>query len=104
MTDTIAPPTDTAPTAPAPVSAPVHVDNPKLPAPGVTGEKRRPILPPWLKDRGEFATTAHHTAARLGYASLYHGLRLPWYGVQLAAMSPRGTARLVADTNRWVWD
>jgi S-DNA-T family DNA segregation ATPase FtsK/SpoIIIE len=82
----------------------VPVDNPKLPAPGVTDEKRRPILPAWLKDRTEFATTSKHAAGRLGYASLYHGLRLPWYGIQLAAMAPRGACRLIADTNRWVWD
>ncbi|MFF3911554.1 cell division protein FtsK [Streptomyces sp. NPDC001848] len=84
--------------------SPVPVDNPKLPAPGVVEEKRKPILPAWLRDRTEFTTAAKHAGARLGYASLYHGVRLPWYGLQLAAMSPRGTCRFVASTNRWVWD
>ncbi|MFD5227399.1 cell division protein FtsK [Streptomyces qaidamensis] len=106
MTETIESPPQAAPaTAPeeAP-AAPVSVDNPKLPAPGVVGEKRRPILPPWLKDRAEFATAARHTAGRLGYATAYHGLRAPWYALQLAAMSPRGACRFVNETNRWVWD
>jgi S-DNA-T family DNA segregation ATPase FtsK/SpoIIIE len=80
------------------------VDNPKLPAPGVVDEKRRPILPAWLKDRTEFATAARHTTSRLGYAAAYHGLRAPLYAVQLAAMSPRGACRFVKDTSRWVWD
>jgi S-DNA-T family DNA segregation ATPase FtsK/SpoIIIE len=80
------------------------VDNPKLQAPGVVDEKRRPILPAWLKDRTEFATAARHTASRLGYATAYHGLRAPWYAVQLAWMAPRGACRFVNETNRWVWD
>lgn len=100
MTDTVVPASvDTE--APAP---PVPVDNPNLPKPGVVDEKRRPILPAWLKNRSEFATTAKHTAARIGYASAYHGLRSPWYAVQLGLMAPRGACRLVASTNRWVWD
>ncbi|MFF7310543.1 cell division protein FtsK [Streptomyces sp. NPDC008137] len=97
-TDTPAPPVPEAPSAPTPV------DNPKLPAPGVVDEKRRPILPAWLKDRTEFATAARHTANRLGYAAAYHGLRAPWYAVQLAYMAPRGACRFVNETNRWVWD
>lgn len=101
MTDTVVSAPADAPEQP---TAPVPVDNPNLPNPGVTEEKRRPILPPWLKDRTEFATAARHTSSRLGYAALYHGVRLPWYGVQLAAMSPRGACRFVADTNRWLWD
>lgn len=112
MTDTFAPPTDTppgtavpdVPEQPGTPSTPVPVDNPKLPAPGVQTERRQPILPPWLKDRTEFAVTAKHTAARAGYASLYHGARLPWYGLQLAVMSPRGACRFIASTNRWLWD
>jgi S-DNA-T family DNA segregation ATPase FtsK/SpoIIIE len=70
----------------------------------VVDEKRKPILPAWLKDRTEFATAAKHTAARAGYASMYHGIRTPWYATQLAMMSPRGACRFVASTNRWLWD
>ncbi|MFJ4201541.1 cell division protein FtsK [Streptomyces sviceus] len=112
MTDTFVPANFEKASTPAPPvpeesgvpSTPVLVDNPKLPVPGVVDEKRKPILPAWLKDRTEFATAAKHTAARAGYASMYHGVRLPWYGLQLAAMSPRGACRFVASTNRWLWD
>jgi S-DNA-T family DNA segregation ATPase FtsK/SpoIIIE len=104
MTEIAEHPPQAAPTTIEPTAPPVVVDNPKLPAPGVTSEKRRPILPAWLKDGGEFAATSKHTASRLGYATAFHGLRLPWYGLQLTAMAPRGTARLVTSTNRWVWD
>lgn len=110
MTDTTVPPTDNPPDTglyellEAVAPAPVPVDNPLLPPPGVTTEKRKPILPPWLRYRDEFRAAASHTAARLGYASLYHGLRTPWYALQLAAMSPRGACRFVTATNRWVWD
>jgi len=97
-------PAPAVPEEPGTPSTPVLVDNPNLPAPGVTDEKRKPILPAWLKDRTEFATAAKHTAARAGYASMYHGVRLPWYATQLAMMSPRGTCRFVASTNRWLWD
>jgi S-DNA-T family DNA segregation ATPase FtsK/SpoIIIE len=112
MTDTFVPANAEAtstpvPPVPEPVeapAAPTPVDNPKLPAPGVVDEKRRPILPAWLKDRTEFAATARHTTSRLGYAAAYHGLRAPLYAVQLAAMSPRGACRFVRETNRWLWD
>lgn len=91
------PPTETIPT-------PIPVDNPKLPAPGVVTEKRRPIVAPWLRSRRDLVATVERAAGHAGYATAYHGLRAPWYGVQLTLMAPRGTARLVASTNRWVWD
>ncbi|MER5211970.1 cell division protein FtsK [Streptomyces sp. NPDC002838] len=89
---------DTAP------SAPVPVDNPKLPDPGVTTEKRRPIIAPWLRSRRDLLATVERAAGHAWYATAYHGLRAPWYATQLTLMAPRGTARLVASTNRWVWD
>ncbi|MFJ9858889.1 cell division protein FtsK [Streptomyces albogriseolus] len=102
MTDTVVPASTGTPVPEQP--APVPVDNPKLPAPGVVDEKRRPILPAWVRDRTEFSTAARHTASRLGYATAYHGVRTPWYALQLAAMSPRGACRFVTATGRWVWD
>ncbi|WP_411097181.1 cell division protein FtsK [Streptomyces sp. 020-2-3H-GM] len=90
-------------TAEAP-AAPVAVDNPNLPAPGVTQEKRRPILAPWLTNRADFLATTRHASANAGYATLFHGLRTPVYALRLTLMAPRGACRLVADTNRWVWD
>jgi S-DNA-T family DNA segregation ATPase FtsK/SpoIIIE len=112
MTDTIVPPTATAPSTPVPdvpeqastPGTPVPVDNPKLPEPGVTTEKRRPIIAPWMRSRRDLLATVERAAGHAGYATLFHGLRTPWYAVQLGMMAPRGTGRLVASTNRWVWD
>jgi S-DNA-T family DNA segregation ATPase FtsK/SpoIIIE len=117
MTDTIAPPVDATPApeqllekpAPPPAEEPEvvplqPVDNPKLPRTGVIEEKRRPILPGWLASSKDFRATTRHTASRAWYASRYHGIRSPWYAVSLTAMAPRGAARLVAATRRWVWD
>ncbi|MFF0184915.1 cell division protein FtsK [Streptomyces sp. NPDC005244] len=83
---------------------PVPVDNPNLPGPGVTTVKRRPIVAPWLRSSGDFLATLKRAGGHAGYATAYHGLRFPWYGAQLTMMAPRGAARLVASTNRWVWD
>ncbi|MGX2994524.1 cell division protein FtsK [Streptomyces sp. JNUCC 64] len=85
-------------------AVPVAVDNPLLPGPGVTVEKRRPVLAGWLTNRRDFLATARHTGANLGYAALYHGVRAPVYAGRLALMAPRGACRFVASTNRWVWD
>ncbi|MBM7091047.1 cell division protein FtsK [Streptomyces sp. S12] len=101
MTETLEQPVQDAPTAPAP---PIPVDNPTLPAPDVTSEKRRPVVAPWLRSRRDFLATLERAAGHAGYATAYHGLRAPWYATQLALMAPRGAARLVTETNRWVWD
>ncbi|MBT2425241.1 cell division protein FtsK [Streptomyces sp. ISL-112] len=85
-------------------AAPVAVDNPNLPSPGVTQEKRRPILAPWLKNKPDFLATTKHAGANAGYAALFHGVRLPVYSLRLSLMAPRGACRFIADTNRWVWD
>ncbi|MFH9293859.1 cell division protein FtsK [Streptomyces sp. NPDC017520] len=85
-------------------TTPVAVDNPDLPSPGVTQEKRRPILAPWLRSGADFLATTRHAGANAGYAALFHGVRLPVYALRLGLMSPRGACRFVADSNRWVWD
>lgn len=82
------------------------VDPPKLPAPGVTQEKRRPILAGWLTNRRDFTATAAHAAHNAAYATGYHGLRLVSgvYVGKLAQYAPRGTARFVSGRLRWVSD
>lgn len=84
--------------------APRPVDNPELPVPGVVDYRRRPIIASWLTNRRDFLATAERASGRVLYASLFHGLRAPWYGLQLTAMAPRGVCRFVTSTNRWVWD
>ncbi|MFF3092116.1 cell division protein FtsK [Streptomyces cyaneofuscatus] len=104
-------PPEYIPAQPAPViedapetAPPVAVDNPNLPSPGVTQEKRRPILAPWLKNRVDFLATTRHAGANAGYSTLFHAVRLPVYALRLGLMAPRGACRFIADTNRWVWD
>ncbi|MFF3317305.1 cell division protein FtsK [Streptomyces sp. NPDC003035] len=84
--------------------APTLVDNPSLPDPKVTIEKRKPVLAGWLTNRRDFLATTRHAGANLGYAALFHGVRLPVYAGRLALMSPRGACRFITSTNRWVWD
>ncbi|MYW16759.1 cell division protein FtsK [Streptomyces sp. SID2955] len=84
--------------------APLAVDNPALPDPKVSIEKRKPILAGWLTNRRDFLATARHAGANVGYAALFHGARLPVYAGRLTLMAPRGACRFVASTNRWVWD
>jgi S-DNA-T family DNA segregation ATPase FtsK/SpoIIIE len=110
MTDTLTPPEVEPATAPrtdvedkpAPVSVPV--DNPTLPGTGVTTVRKRPILPGWLRDRRDFRATAGRASRYAGYAAAFHAVRTPYYAVRLTAMAPRGAARLVDGTRRWVWD
>jgi S-DNA-T family DNA segregation ATPase FtsK/SpoIIIE len=90
--------TDDTPTGPVPV------DNPALPDPKVSIERRKPVLAGWLTNRRDFLATARHAGANLGYSALFHGVRVPVYAGRLALMSPRGACRFIATTNRWVWD
>ncbi|MEV7325045.1 cell division protein FtsK [Streptomyces sp. NPDC093970] len=85
-------------------ATPMPVDNPTLPDPKVRIEKRKPVLAGWLTNRRDFAATTRHAGANLGYAALYHGVRIPVYAGRLALMSPRGACRFIASTNRWMWD
>ncbi|MEN8650608.1 cell division protein FtsK [Streptomyces sp. 21So2-11] len=80
------------------------VDSPDLPAPGVTTYKRQPILPSWLVSKPGFVSTTQRAASNAFYSTVFHGIRTPWYALQLGLNAPRGTARLVAQTNRWAWD
>ncbi|MEU9776836.1 cell division protein FtsK [Streptomyces sp. NPDC047968] len=80
------------------------VDSPGLPDPGITTYKRKPILPSWLLSKPGFVSTTQRAASNAFYATAFHGIRTPWYALQLGMNAPRGVARLVRDTNRWVWD
>ncbi|MFF0139689.1 FtsK/SpoIIIE domain-containing protein [Streptomyces sp. NPDC005227] len=114
MTETIERPAPDAPAAvddqarPEPVEdqtpAPVPVDNPALPGPGITTERRRPIVAPWLTSRRGFTATVSRASGHAWYAATYHGVRAPWYALQLTKRAPRGACRFAADTNRWLWD
>src|SRR5581483_3846321 len=82
----------------------VPADPPDLPSPGITTERRRPIVPEWARNRADFVVTAKHTAGNIGYATAFHGIRTPYYAGRLSVAAPKGALRLVKATNRWVWD
>ncbi|MFE5008063.1 cell division protein FtsK [Streptomyces sp. NPDC056696] len=111
-----APAPDEAPAEPSAPTAPIEaddedesprprpVDSPDLPAPGITTYKRKPILPSWLTSKPGFVSTTQRAASNAFYATVFHGIRTPWYALQLGLHAPRGAARMVRNTNRWVWD
>jgi S-DNA-T family DNA segregation ATPase FtsK/SpoIIIE len=80
------------------------VDPPGLAPPGVSTIKRTPIVAGWLRTRDDFLSAARRTGGHLGHATLFHGTRVPYYALRLTGTAPRGAARLVTSTGRWVWD
>ncbi len=89
-----------------PGAASVPVDNPQLPAPGITIEKRRPIVANWMTNRRDFLATARHVGANVGYAALYHGVRICCgvYPARLALRAPHGAYRLATSAWRHIFD
>ncbi|MFB4302641.1 cell division protein FtsK [Actinomadura sp. NTSP31] len=89
----------------------VLVDRPDTFRPDVrarrmAGERaqRRPIIAPWLRDRGEARATVWWAVGYAGHVTGYHAARTPLYGLRLAMRSPRGLYRVVAGTWRWTFD
>src|SRR5690349_2212810 len=83
----------------------VLVDRPDMFRPDVrarrtSGERaqRRPIIAPWLRDRGEARATVRWAVGYAGHVTGYHAARIPLYGLRLAGRSPRGLFRVVAGT------
>ncbi|MEV0602304.1 cell division protein FtsK [Streptomyces sp. NPDC050315] len=96
------------PTSAAGPGAAVLVDGPGPAGPGfltrLAGAKRRPVLPDWLRSRQELTTAVKWVAGHYGHLTGYHSVRTPIYVTRLALQSPRGTARFLAGTMRWVAD
>lgn len=72
--------------------------------PGLVGEERRPILPPWLTSRSEFVSAARWLAGYVGHTLAYHAVRVPKYVLRLLFRAPRGAVRLVGGWSRWLFD
>ncbi|MFF6955398.1 cell division protein FtsK [Streptomyces sp. NPDC008317] len=87
----------------------IEVDKPRSPTgPGlidrVRGAKRRPVVPAWARSRREFESAAHGVAVYAGHVSAYHVVRAPWYVLRLTLRAPRGAARFVGGSLRWLVD
>ena len=69
-------------------SAPRPVDCARrCPSPGVTTYKRRPIVPSWLTSKPGFVATVQRATGNALYATAYHGIRTPWYALQLGMLA-----------------
>ncbi|MFC8258380.1 cell division protein FtsK [Streptomyces sp. NPDC057291] len=86
----------------------VMVDGPQPVGPGfmgrLMGAKRRAIVPLWLRSAAELRTATRWAAGHYGHLAGYHALRSPYYAARLAFQSPRGAAKFVGGTMRWVAD
>jgi S-DNA-T family DNA segregation ATPase FtsK/SpoIIIE len=101
---------------PAPVDAAtsegerVLVDRPDAQRPvrlrveGLRAGQRRPIVPPWLRSRGELRQTTRWAAGYATHTSAYHLTRAPKYAGRLAFRAPRGGLRLLVGWLRWLFD
>ncbi|MEU9132823.1 cell division protein FtsK [Kitasatospora sp. NPDC048540] len=105
-------PTPTTPTDDDPDDGPsVYVDAPAPKGDRVAerwatarAAKRRPIIPAWARSKAELLTSAKWLGGHLAHTTGYHAVRSPLYTAKLLARAPRGTARLVGGTYRWVTD
>ncbi|MFJ2957060.1 cell division protein FtsK [Streptomyces sp. NPDC087270] len=103
-------PDDEPPYTPLPPPEPaVLVDKPGGPADSgftdrVRGAKRRPVVPAWARSHRELRKTARWAGGYAGHIGAYHAVRAPWYALRLTLQAPRGTARFVGGSLRWVVD
>lgn len=87
---------------------PTMVDGPAPAGPGfmdrIAGAKRRPVVPAWLRSTAELRTAAGWVLGHYGHMAAYHAFRSPVYAGRLAVQSPRGAAKFVGGTVRWMSD
>jgi S-DNA-T family DNA segregation ATPase FtsK/SpoIIIE len=63
----------------------------------------RPVVPDWLRDRGQRGQAASWAARYAWHLARFHLLRSPVYALRLAARSPRGLRRVVVGWGRWAF-
>ncbi|WUV81176.1 cell division protein FtsK [Streptomyces sp. NBC_01476] len=68
------------------------------------GARRRPVVPTWAHSRQEFTLAARGVAVYGWHVAAYHALRTPWYVLRLTLQAPRGSARLMRGSLRWLSD
>jgi S-DNA-T family DNA segregation ATPase FtsK/SpoIIIE len=86
------------------VDSPQAQQPPRLTPAAVRASQRQPIIPLWLRSRGELRAAAGWLAGHLAHTAAYHATRSPKYATRLAVRAPRGGARLLAGTLRWTLD
>ncbi|MFF4592428.1 FtsK/SpoIIIE domain-containing protein [Amycolatopsis sp. NPDC001319] len=71
---------------------------------GAREAKTREVIPGWARSRNELLSRAKWLAGYAGHTCAYHAVRTPRYVGVLVLHSPRGLARIVVNTHRWVFD
>lgn len=74
------------------------------PAPAETlkAGERRPIVAPWLRNRGEFLAVVGDTVYRACHAAAWHVVHSPFHAARFVMYTPRGIYRTVRALWRWV--
>jgi hypothetical protein len=65
--------------------------------------QKRPIIPVWMRNRGEFLTALRWLQRYAVHAAGFHSARLPLYAARLVARSPRGLWVCTRTWWCWVW-
>jgi S-DNA-T family DNA segregation ATPase FtsK/SpoIIIE len=71
---------------------------------GLSGRRRRPIIPAWLRSWPAFRSTFLVVSGFYVHAAGFHLLRTPLYAVVLALRSPLGALRLARTLVGWALD
>lgn len=66
--------------------------------------RRRPVVPPWMRDGQQRADARRWAAGFVGHAVLFHTARLPNYALRTAVYTPRGVYRLADRVLSWATD
>ncbi|MEV6757295.1 cell division protein FtsK [Streptomyces sp. NPDC051214] len=88
---------------------PINVDRPGGPSgvgfmERVRGAKRRAVIPEWVRSVDEFKLAGWGVVDYAWHIASYHAIRTPWYAARLLLQSPRGGARFIGDSLRWMKD
>ncbi|MEV0527078.1 cell division protein FtsK [Streptomyces sp. NPDC050439] len=70
----------------------------------VRGAKRRAVIPEWVRSIEEFKQAGRGVVDYAWHIASYHAIRTPWYAARLLLQSPRGAARFIGDSLRWMKD
>jgi DNA segregation ATPase FtsK/SpoIIIE, S-DNA-T family len=86
------------------VDSPQAQQPPRLTPATVRASQRQPIIPPWLRSRGELRAAVGWLLGHLAHTIAYHATRSPKYAARLLVRAPRGAARLLTGALRWTLD